>query len=97
MKKSIRTSEVQLMMDVVGGNIKHHRCELGLSQQQVADYLNINRTTYTKYEAGVTPIGYYIIIKLASLFNTDFNDLLCYEAVQYELSRNSKQNNTSQK
>lgn len=37
-----------------GANIAAYRKMCGFTQQQVADMLNLNRTTYTKYETGVS-------------------------------------------
>lgn len=33
-------------------NLKYFRKQKGLSQQEIADKLNMNRTTYASYEAG---------------------------------------------
>ena len=36
----------------LGRNLLYYRKLAGLTQQQMAEALNINRTTYTKYETG---------------------------------------------
>lgn len=41
----------------------------GYTQQYVADYLNISRTTYTQYETGVNNIGFNKIVALKRLYN----------------------------
>ena len=46
-----------------------------LSQQQVADMLYINRTTYTKYETNKSEPPLDVIYKLAKIFNCDFNTM----------------------
>ncbi len=58
-------------------NLKVIRKSLGLTQQDIADELQINRTTYTKYERGVTEPPFEIIRKLVTLLDTDFNNLFC--------------------
>ena len=68
-------------MYCVADNLKFHRHRLGYSQQYIADYLSVDRTTYTKYETGVSQMDYEKMVKLANLFNVDFNDLLCYDKI----------------
>ena len=56
--------------------LKQHRELCRLTQQQVADILNINRTTYTKYETGVSEPSHEVLRKIVSIFGTDFNTIL---------------------
>ena len=60
--------------------LKQHRELCRLTQQQVADILNINRTTYTKYETGVSEPSHEVLRKIVSIFGTDFNTILGDEA-----------------
>ena len=53
--------------------LKQHRELCRLTQQQVADILNINRTTYTKYETGVSEPSHEVLRKIVSIFGTDYN------------------------
>lgn len=48
----------------------------GLTQKDVADILKINRTTYTKYETGVTEPNISSLRILAEIFEVDLNYLL---------------------
>lgn len=57
-------------------NLQRFRRAKGLTQVQVAEYLNINRTTYTKYETGVTEPNIDTMKKLAALFEVDVSDLI---------------------
>lgn len=50
-------------------NLNFFRSELNLSQQTVADYLDIDRATYANWERGTTDIKAYYLPKLAKLFN----------------------------
>ncbi|MDR1927453.1 MAG: helix-turn-helix domain-containing protein [Oscillospiraceae bacterium] len=40
----------------------------GLTQQQVADYLHLDRSTYAYYESGRTKVNVEILIRLATFF-----------------------------
>lgn len=55
--------------------LKLYREMCHLTQQQVADILNINRTTYTKYETGVSEPSHEVLRKLVAIFGVDFNAL----------------------
>lgn len=60
----------------VGRRLKQYRVACGLTQEQVASVLNINRTTYTKYETGVSEPSHDLLGRIVSLFGTDFNSVL---------------------
>lgn len=60
----------------LGQNLIFFRKMVGWTQQQIADMLNINRTTYTKYELGTSEPSLEILKKIASLLNVDMNTLL---------------------
>lgn len=61
--------------------LKKYRALCGLTQQQVSDILNINRTTYTKYETGVSEPSQEVLKKIVSIFGIDYNALLGVEDV----------------
>lgn len=44
----------------------------GLTQKQVADALNVERSTYAYYETGTTHPSGSMIIKLSNIFNVDY-------------------------
>lgn len=48
--------------------LRRLRKENGLTQQQVADYLHLDRSTYAYYESGRTKINIDILIRLAHFF-----------------------------
>ena len=60
----------------VGQRLREYRRLCGLTQDQVASVLNINRTTYTKYETGVSEPSHELLKKIVALFGTDFNTIL---------------------
>ena len=68
--------------------LKRLREQRGLSQQQVADLLNIQRTTYVKYETGASkPVRK--LMELANLFGVTTDYLL---GVETDTSPDSEQN-----
>lgn len=69
-----------------GANIAAYRKMCGFTQQQVADMLNLNRTTYTKYETGVSEPSIEIMKKIANIFGVDVNALLGIEPFEKALA-----------
>lgn len=65
----------------VGQRLKQLRNQKGVSQKVVADYLGVDRSTYTNYEMGTTTMTYVTILMLARYFSVDFNTLLCYDLI----------------
>ena len=54
--------------------IKELREENGLTQQTVADYLNVKQNTYSQYENGKRQLSVDVLIKLAKFYkvSTDY-------------------------
>ncbi len=48
----------------------------GLTQQQVADVLGLDRSTYAYYESGKTTPDIKSVSKLLKLFNISYNELM---------------------
>jgi len=61
--------------------IRKLRKERGLTQQQVAEYLQIDRSTYAYYESGHTRINIDVIVKLAHFYQIRYATLLGPEPV----------------
>ena len=57
-KKSITSKNTKEMKDFIGGHLKYLRSRFGYTQDYVANYLSVTRTTYTKWETGVSQIEY---------------------------------------
>ena len=70
MKVFVAVSEQKL-----GEVLKKYRTECGYTQKKVADYLGIDRTTYTKYETVRKP-EIDVIMKLAALYEVSVDDFL---------------------
>ena len=56
--------------------IRDLRTDHDLKQQQVADYLGMSQTGYSKYEVGTNDIPSQILIKLARFYNVSVDYLL---------------------
>lgn len=52
--------------------LRQCRENAGLTQKQVADALNVERSTYAYYETGTTHPSGSMIIKLAKIFNINY-------------------------
>lgn len=64
----------------IAEKLRHYREACVLSQKQVADALNIERSTYTKYETGDTEPNLNTIVRLAAIYNVSPTELLPMEA-----------------
>ncbi len=60
--------------------IQKRRKELGLTQEQVAEYLNVSIPAVSKWETGSTTPDISLLAPLARLLKTDLNTLLCFRA-----------------
>lgn len=56
--------------------IRDLREDADLTQQQLADLLNVSQTTYSRYESGAIDIPSLALIKLAQFYNTSVDYLL---------------------
>jgi len=61
--------------------IRNLRKEKGLTQRQVADHLQIDRSTYAYYESGRARINIDVIVKLAHFYQLPYAALLGPEPV----------------
>lgn len=64
------------MARIINLRLRELRESCGLTQQQVADKLNIDRSTYSYYETGHTTPSLLMLEKISKLFNVDFNTLM---------------------
>lgn len=56
-------------------NLRFLRKKQEYTQQEIADRLGINRTTYTKWETGASEPGLKNIERLSNLLDVDYNTL----------------------
>ncbi len=68
--------------------IQEKRKALGLTQEQVAEYLNVSIPAVSKWENGTTNPDISLLAPLARLLKTDLNTLLCFheDITQQEIS-----------
>lgn len=59
--------------------IREGRKRLGLTQEQMADYLGVTAPAVNKWESGATCPDVSLLPALARLLETDLNTLLCFE------------------
>lgn len=63
-------------MEISAIRIKELRIEKGLTQQQVADYLKIDRSNYSKYERGVLIMTPDMIRQLCKFYDSSADFIL---------------------
>lgn len=61
---------------MLGDSLRALRRKNGWTQQQTADLLHINRSTYAYYETGATQPDLDMLCRLAALFEVSADDLL---------------------
>lgn len=74
-------------MKELGLKLKYYRESCELSQQQIANALNVDRSTYTYYETGKTTPSAITLLKLSKIFNVPCSIFL--ESINQELDLNS--------
>lgn len=62
----------------IGHNLRYFRELKGLTQQQVAYRLFIERSTYAKYETDVSEPNLKVLSMLTTVFGVDYNTILNY-------------------
>lgn len=67
--------------------LKYYRENCDLSQQQVAQVLNIDRSTYTYYETGKTVPSINTLIKISRIFNVPYN--VFFDCIDQEVFSNT--------
>jgi transcriptional regulator with XRE-family HTH domain len=56
--------------------LRNLREDKDLNQEEIAKYLNISQTTYSRYESGVLDIPSLSLIKLAKFYKTSIDYLV---------------------
>jgi len=76
----------------IGNNLKKIRSRNNVSQQEVADFLNIDRKTYVSWEAGETDIKSSYIPKLAEFLHVEINDLFREKSADIVINQHNTDN-----
>ncbi|MGN1193970.1 MAG: helix-turn-helix domain-containing protein [Acutalibacteraceae bacterium] len=71
--------------NMISKRLRQIRIEHKMTQQNIADVLGIDRTTYTFYETGVTKPSLVTLTKLADIYNVTVGYLLGVEKNNPEL------------
>lgn len=66
-------------MEIVSKVLIELRKEKGLTQQQVANYLKIDRSNYSKYERGKLEVSIYMLRELSKFYGVSTDYLLGLE------------------
>lgn len=74
--KKLSKDGVILENNNIGKRLKYLREVAGLNQQQVADVISKNRSTYAYYETGTTTPKVSTLRKIASLYNLSLDELI---------------------
>jgi transcriptional regulator with XRE-family HTH domain len=61
---------------IIGENLKKFRQNLGLNQDQVAEFLSVDRSTISHYENAEREISLVHLKKLSNLFGVELEELL---------------------
>ncbi|TAF64959.1 MAG: XRE family transcriptional regulator [Cytophagales bacterium] len=59
-----------------GDKIRKKRTQKGLSQQQMADYLNISQNSYHKIETNETNVKFETLIKIAEMLEAEVTEFI---------------------
>ena len=78
---------------MLNDTIKKSRMYACLTQDEMADLLNISKAKYSRMENGVAKIGRHDVIKIAKILKLDVNQILTYWMADqiHELVRHDKE------
>ncbi len=65
-----------IFMEIFAERLKELRKEKKLSQQEMADILNIRQQSYARYELSTSEPSYVMLVEIAKFFNTTTDFLL---------------------
>lgn len=63
--------------------IKELREDAGLKQEDIANKLNIGRSTYANYESGATEPNVAILMDLSSIYNVSIDYICCNTDIKF--------------
>lgn len=62
----------------LGKKLKELRNEAGKTQKEIADFLNMSRSNYSRFELGIREISFLDICKLTKYYNVSLNEISEY-------------------
>lgn len=72
------------LQNIIGSNLQAFRQKIGLTQDQIADFLEVDRSLIAKYENGTNEVTYIHLKKFSHLFNIEVEDLLEEDSARRE-------------
>ncbi|MDR2692298.1 MAG: helix-turn-helix domain-containing protein [Dysgonamonadaceae bacterium] len=79
----------------IGDNLRVIRNQNNISQQEVADFLGVDRKTYVSWEAGTVDIKSSYIPKLAKFLRVEINDLFREKSSNIVINQHNADNKDS--
>jgi DNA-binding XRE family transcriptional regulator len=79
----------------IGDNLKVIRNRNNVSQQEIADFLGIDRKTYVSWEAGTVDIKSSYLPKLAKFLHVEINDLFREKSSNIVINQHNTDNKDS--
>ncbi|OSA92541.1 UNVERIFIED_ORG: transcriptional regulator [Clostridium botulinum] len=77
---------------MLGKKIKFLRNEQGITQDQLADYINVSRQSVWGYENNSVEPSLNVLVKIADVFNVSLDYLLCRTSEKYNLNLENQTN-----
>ena len=74
---------------IIGNRIKQLRKEHGLTQQELADKLNLAKSSISSYESGVRIPSYEVLINMATYFNCSIDFLMGLTSIESSKKANA--------
>lgn len=68
--------EKSILYTTIGNNLLKLRKELGMSQREIAEYLDVSRSAYKQYENGTRMIPIPVIDYMSKFYNVSVDDLI---------------------
>ena len=72
----MNNSRVALTVEKIGARIRNKRESLGMTQQELADMVNVTRNTISRYENGETEVGVITLNNIADALSVTITWLL---------------------
>ena len=76
-------------MKDIGNKIKKERIEAGLTQQELANKLNLSKSSIASYENGVRIPSYEVLINMATYFNCSIDFLMGLTSIESSKKANA--------
>jgi len=79
----------------IGDNLRVLRNRKNISQQEIADFLDVDRKTYVSWESGAADIKSSYIPKLAEFLHVEINDLFREKPADIVINQHNSDNKDS--